>query len=277
MGWFSKSNRQPRFPEEKDLWTVCSSCKAYIFKAKWEENLRVCPKCNFHDKLTAFERLRLVVDEGTFEEFDEDIRAGDPLEFVDAKGSYAENARRAEEKTGLKEAILTGRGNMGKIPVVIGIMDFRFFGGSLAGSTGEKILLACDHAYRHKRPFVVFSASGGARMHEGIVSLMQMAKTCAGISRLNKARIPYISVLTDPTFGGVSASYATVGDVNLAEPGALVGFAGRRVIEQTIKQKLPKDFQTAEYLLAHGFIDRIVNRSEMKDCICRILQYWRAG
>jgi acetyl-CoA carboxylase carboxyl transferase subunit beta len=161
------------------------------------------------------------------------------------------------------------------MPVVLAVMDFRFIGGSLSSGTGEKILLAADHALRHNRPFIVFSASGGARMQEGTVSLMQMAKTCAGIARLQRARIPYVSVLTDPTFGGVSASYAMVGDINIAEPRAMIGFAGRRVIEQTIKQKLPDDFQTAEYLLAHGFIDRIVPRGEMKAFLHGVLRYWR--
>jgi acetyl-CoA carboxylase carboxyl transferase subunit beta len=174
----------------------------------------------------------------------------------------------------MKEAVLTGRARILGTKVTLAIMDFRFLGGSLGSGTGEKIRLAAETALKHKEPYIVFSASGGARMHEGIVSLMQMAKTCAAVSRLHDARIPYISVLTDPTFGGVSASYAMVGDLNIAEPGAMIGFAGRRVIEQTIKQKLPDDFQTAEYLLEHGFVDHIVPRREMKDFLHRVLAYW---
>jgi len=276
MGWFRRANKKSaEAVEPTDLWTVCPSCKAHIYKAEWQKALMVCPKCQFHDKLTGYERVAITLDGNTFEEFDKDISARDPLKFVDAKGSYMDKAKAAVEETSMREAILTGRGKLNKMSVVVGVMDFRFIGGSLSGGVGEKILLAADFARRHRHPLILFSASGGARMHEGIVSLMQMAKTCAGIAKLNKARIPYISVLTNPTFGGVSASYAMVGDINIAEPGALIGFAGRRVIEQTIKQELPPDFQTAEYLLAHGFIDRIVNRSEMKEFLSGVLSYWR--
>jgi acetyl-CoA carboxylase carboxyl transferase subunit beta len=252
---------------------VCKKRKAHVFKEEWNNNLKVCPKCNFHDRLTYEERLKLLVDPGTFREFNTHITTSDPLGFVDGKGSYADKAEEAKAKTKMNEAVVTGSGNINGRRVVLCIMDFRFLGGSLASGTGEKLLLAAEHALRLKRPYIVFSASGGARMHEGIVSLMQMAKTCAGVAKLHKAGVPYISVLTDPTFGGVSASYAMVGDLNIAEPGALIGFAGRRVIEQTIKQKLPPDFQTAEYLLEHGFIDKIVPRSEMKDFLSNVLQY----
>ncbi len=274
MGWFKKTREtHSEFGQKQDLWVVCSSCKAHVFKEEWESNLKVCPQCNFHERITFRDRLHMTIDHGSFEEFDADITTSDPLNFVDAKGAYAEKAAATKEKTQLKEAIVTGRGRIHDVPVVVGVMDFRFLGGSLAGGTGDKILLASDYALRHKMPYIIFSASGGARMHEGIISLMQMAKTCAGIARLNKARIPYISVMTDPTYGGVSASYAMVGDINIAEPGALIGFAGRRVIEQTIKQKLPDGFQTAEYLLEHGFIDHIVHRREMKGFLGRVLQY----
>ncbi len=272
MGWFTTSSKTDK-DKAKGLFVVCPGCKAHIFEEERNSNLKVCPKCNHHDRLTYKERLDLLVDPGTFREFNKHITTHDPLSFVDGKGSYADKAELAKSKTGMNEAIVTGSGNIKGIRVVLGIMDFRFLGGSLASGTGEKILLAAEHALRMKRPFILFSASGGARMHEGIVSLMQMAKTCAGIARLNKAKVPYISVLTDPTFGGVSASYATVGDINIAEPGAMIGFAGRRVIEQTIKQKLPPDFQTAEYLLDHGFIDAIVSRSEMKDYLHKVLMY----
>ena len=273
MGWFKKSNKKQEAGIPDGLFVVCSKCKAHIYKEEFERAFKVCPSCGFHERLTAQERIDLIVDAGTFREFNEKITFNDPLKFSDAKGSYADKAREAIEKTGLKEAVVTGSGNIGGIRTVLAVMDFRFLGGSLASGTGEKILLATEHAQRMKRALIIFSASGGARMHEGIIALMQMAKTCAGISRMDKARLPYISVLTDPTFGGVSASYANVGDINVAEPGALIGFAGRRVIEQTIKQKLPEDFQTAEYLLDHGFIDSIVKRAELKNYLHSVLQY----
>ena len=272
MGWFNRSSKKDDKNSE-DLFVICRGCKAHIFKEEMNKNLKVCPKCNFHERLTYKERLDLIVDPDSFREFNQHISTTDPLEFVDGKGPYSEKAEAAKSKTGMKEAIITGSGNINGIRVVLGVMDFRFLGGSLASGTGEKILLAAEHALRMKRPFILFSASGGARMHEGIISLMQMAKTCAGVAKLNKANIPYISVLTDPTFGGVSASYATVGDINIAEPGAMIGFAGRRVIEQTIKQKLPADFQTSEYLLEHGFLDSIVNRADMKDYLHKVLLY----
>jgi acetyl-CoA carboxylase carboxyl transferase subunit beta len=273
MGWFRKSRKKLPEPEKEELWAVCPRCAAHIFKQEWRTNLHVCPKCNYHGRINSRERLSLIIDPGSFEELDADVTTADPLAFVDVKGRYAERAEEAKTQTGLKEAILTGRGKIQGTKVVVGIMDFRFMGGSLGSGTGEKILLASEYALRHRLPYIIFSASGGARMQEGIVSLMQMAKTCAGIARLHRAGIPYVSVLTDPTTGGVSASYAMIGDINIAEPGALIGFAGRRVIEQTIKQKLPDDFQTAEYLLEHGFIDRIVNRSEIKGFLHKYLAY----
>jgi len=276
MAWFRKTKAKPTVPEtEKDLWVVCKKCKAHIYGEEWGKNLKVCPQCNFHERLTYRERLDITIDAGSLMELDEDITTADPLGFVDSKGSYADKAADVKGKTGMNEAVVTGRCKINGITAVVAVMDFRFLGGSLAGGTGDKILLASDYALRHKFPYIVFSASGGARMHEGIVSLMQMAKTCAGIARLHRSRVPYISVLTDPTFGGVSASYAMVGDINIAEPGAMIGFAGRRVIEQTIKEKLPDDFQTAEYLLEHGFIDRIVERKDMKDFLTSVLGYGR--
>ena len=275
MGWFRKSRRSVAIPAaENELWTVCPSCKAHIFKEEWENNLKVCPKCDFHDKITYKERLELLIDPGTFQELNAGITTSDPLKFADGKGTYANKAEDARAKTGMKESVVTGSGKIHGIQVVIAVMDFRFLGGSLGSGTGEKILLAAGYALRHKSPYIIVSASGGARMQEGTVSLMQLPKTCAGIARLHRAGIPYISVLTHPTTGGVSASYAMVGDINIAEPGVLIGFAGRRVIEQTIKQKLPDDFQTAEYLLEHGFVDRIVKRKEMKDFLYKVLKYW---
>jgi len=275
VGWFNlKSQSERRQVEREDLWTVCPGCKAHVFREEWSKGLNVCPKCGFHDRITFQQRIDLLIDGGTFDELNAHIGTSDPLRFSDAKGPYAEKSAAAQKETGMREAVVTGRGRIHGTPVVVAIMDFRFLGGSLGSGTGEKILLSAEYALKHRLPCVIVSASGGARMHEGILSLMQMAKTCAGLSRLHRAGVPYISILTHPTTGGVSASYAMVGDVNIAEPGVMIGFAGRRVIEQTIKQKLPDDFQTAEYLLAHGFIDCIAKRAEMKDLLHRILAYW---
>ena len=274
MGWFTKKKVSVAPPTPKEeIWMQCPACTAHDFKEVRETNLKVCPRCNFHDRLTAQERIDLLIDPGTFSEFNSKIQPSDPLEFVDGKGKYSEKAEETRKKTNLNEAVVTGVGRLNRIKVALAVMDFRFLGGSLGGSTGHKILLGALYARKHKIPYIIVSASGGARMHEGIISLMQMAKTCAGIARLQEAGLPYLSILTDPTTGGVSASFAMVGDVNLAEPGALIGFAGRRVIEETIKQKLPDDFQKAEYLLNHGFIDAIVPRKEMKEFVGRILAY----
>jgi acetyl-CoA carboxylase carboxyl transferase subunit beta len=272
MGWFSRSEPRKQ-PLKDDIWTRCKACKAHVFKQDWHNNLRVCPKCDYHDALPAYERIGLTLDSGTFREIHASIAPADPLGFSDAKESYVQKAASAREKSGLNEAVVTGTGRIADVNVVIAVMDFRFLGGSLGSATGEKILLAANYAYDRRVPYIIFSASGGARMHEGILSLMQMAKTCAGVARLNERRVPYISVMTHPTTGGVSASYATVGDINLAEPGALIGFAGRRVIEQTIKQKLPPDFQTSEFLMNHGFVDAIVHRRDMKRTLGLLLRY----
>lgn len=279
MGWFTRSRRRKSAADRKktaDMWTICPSCKAHIFKEEWNKNIRVCPKCNYHDRLTCQERIDLLLDAGSFQEIAENVTTSDPLSFADGKGKYAEKAEQAKQKTTLSESVIVGRGKLGGRRIVIAVMDFRFLGGSLGSGTGDRILRAAELALRQKSPFIIVSASGGARMHEGIVSLMQMAKTCAGIARLHDAGIPYVSILTHPTTGGVSASYAMVGDINIAEPGALIGFAGRRVIEETIKQKLPDNFQTAEYLLDHGFIDSIVGRGEMRHFLIAVLRYWRA-
>ena len=275
MGWFRKSGKRKAPAEKPDLWTLCPSCTAHVFKDEWDKNIKVCPHCNYHDRITCRERLRILLDPETFEEFDADIVSSDPLTFLDAKGSYVDKAKATMAKTELNESVLTGRGELLGTRVVVAIMDFRYFGGSLGSGTGDKIFLAADYALRHKRPYIVVSTSGGARMQEGIVSLMQMAKTTAIIARLHKARIPYISVLTDPTYGGVSASYGMVGDINVAEPRARIGFAGRPVIEATLKEKLPADFQTSEHLMKHGFVDHIVNRAEMKEFLHKALQYWQ--
>jgi acetyl-CoA carboxylase carboxyl transferase subunit beta len=275
MGWFTKRRETAAKPEPKeDIWIHCPSCKAHIYKEEWEKNFKVCSQCSFHERMDWKERVNLLIDPKTFTELSSKVTFSDPLKFSDAKGSYAEKAVEARAKTGLNESIVTGYGRIHDVKVVIAIMDFRFMGGSLASGTGEKILQAALYALKHRQPYIIVSASGGARMHEGMVSLMQMPKTCAAIAQLREAGIPYISIMTDPTTGGVSASYAMVGDIHIAEPKALIGFAGRRVIEETIKQKLPEDFQTAEYLLEHGFVDMIVPRKELKDTLARILKYW---
>jgi acetyl-CoA carboxylase carboxyl transferase subunit beta len=275
MPWFkARAKRDEGKTQADEIWIKCGKCSSHIFKEDFIRNLNVCTKCGWHGKITAHERIAMLLDKGTFKEFNNSIRPSDPLKFVDGKGPYSEKVEKARKQTGLNEAVITGHGKIDGIPVVIAVMDFRFLGGSLGSGTGEKILLASSQAFDRRLPYIVFSASGGARMHEGILSLMQMAKTCAGIARMRERRLPYISVLTDPTTGGVSASYAMVGDINIAEPGALIGFAGRRVIEQTIKQELPDDFQTSEFLLEHGFLDMIVTRSEMKKTLSSILSYY---
>ncbi len=277
MPWFIKTKSESPKAKREEIWIRCGRCRAHIFKEDYANNQKVCPKCHHHGRLAAYERIGLTLDSGTFKEINPGITPSDPLEFVDAKGGYAERVNQTRAKTGLNESVVTGTGKISGIPISIAVMDFRFLGGSLASGTGEKIMLAANYAYDHKLPFIIFSASGGARMHEGVLSLMQMAKTCAAIARLNERGLPYISVLTDPTTGGVSASFAMVGDINIAEPGALIAFAGRRVIEQTIKQKLPEDFQTAEYLLEHGFIDSIVHRKDLKQTLAQVLSYGTAG
>jgi len=273
MAWFEKPPAPPARMATDAIWAVCAGCKAYIARAEWNAALRVCPRCNYHDRLTCRERIDLLTDAGSFEELNAQVTFGDPLRFVDANGPYAAKAKATAAKTGIGEAVVTGKARIDGMDAVLAVMDFRFLGGSLGSGTGDRILLAAEAALAAQRPYIVVSASGGARMHEGIVSLMQMARTCAAIAKLQEAGIPYISILTDPTTGGVSASYAMVGDINIAEPKALIGFAGRRVIEQTIKQKLPDDFQTAEYVLEHGFIDHIVDRKSMKAFLANVLRY----
>ena len=273
MGWFTKPTESHEQAPLPDLWHVCPACNAHIFKDSWENNLKVCPKCGHHDRLSARERIALLVDPGTFREFGTEILPTDPLSFSDAKGPYAAKAAAAVKKLGTSESVVVGSGNVEGVLVVLAVMDFGFLGCSLSTGCGEKIALAIQHAIDFNRAFVMVSASGGARMHEGILSLMQMAKTCAALQRLEKAGLPYISILTDPTTGGVSASYALLGDVNLAEPGTLIGFAGRRVIETTIRQKLPDDFQTAEYQMQHGIVDASVPRKELKARLAALLAF----
>jgi len=274
MAWYIH-NKQPSVQQSKrELFIKCKKCNSHIYYKEWKNNLNVCPNCNYHGNITSHERIDLLFDDDTFQELFANISPVDSLGFNDLKGSYADKIEATKNKTGINEAVITGAGKMNGIKIVMAIMDFRFLGGSLGSATGEKILLASNYAYKNHIPYIIISASGGARMQEGTLSLMQMAKTCAGISRLNQKNIPFISVLTNPTTGGVTASYAMMGDLNIAEPGALIGFAGRRVIEQTIGQKLPDDFQTAEYLLKHGFIDSIVNRKDLKKFLSNVLSYY---
>ena len=273
MGWFENAEKA-KIPSAKELWAVCPKCKSHFEKARWRKNGSICPKCNYHGRLSARERIAQIADEGTFTELFREVSYSDHLEFCDATGPYSDKVKAVIAKTGETESIVMGTCKLDSHPVMLGVMDFSFMGGSLGTGTGERIVRACEQAIADRRPLVLFSASGGARMHEGILSLMQMAKTSAAIGRLKEAGLPYISVLTDPTTGGVSASYAMLGDINISEPRALIGFAGRRVIENTIRQKLPDDFQSAEYLEKHGFIDRIVERGELKKFISKMLNYW---
>jgi acetyl-CoA carboxylase carboxyl transferase subunit beta len=250
-------------PAAEDIWLKCPGCREIAFRKEVERNLNVCLKCGHHLRLTVEQRLAVTIDRGTWRELFVNLAGGDPLEFTDTK-PYPERLLTAQRAAGRNDAVVTGLGRIEDHPTAIAVMDFNFMGGSMGVVVGAKLARLMDHALRRRLPVVVFSASGGARMQEGVLSLMQMAKVSAAIARLRDARIPYISVLCDPTTGGVAASYASLGDVNIAEPGAVIGFAGRRVIEQTTNQQLPEDFQTAEFLLAHGMIDTIVPRAKMR-------------
>ena len=277
MAWFTKAAEAPlRVPTEA-LWNVCKKCGAYTPKAEYNANLKVCPACGAHGRLSARERIELLADKDSFKEIASEVIANDPLTFSDASGDYASKVKVTREKTKIGESIVVGTAKLDQIPVVLGAMDFSFMGGSLGSGTGERILQAAETARKLKCPLILCTASGGARMQEGIVSLMQMAKTCAAIQRLRDEGLLYVSVMTDPTTGGVSASYAMVGDLNIAEPKTLIGFAGRRVIETTIKQKLPPEFQTSEYLLEHGFLDKIVARKDLKSFLAKTIRLLTAA
>lgn len=271
MGWF-ETVKSPKLKRVKKgssstpsgLWKKCSNCGEIVQSNKLEESFQVCPYCDHHFRLSAEERLKLILDEGSFEPFGEDLTTVDPLSFVDKK-SYKDRLTEAYEKSGQHDGTYCGLGKINGKPVSLAVMNFQFMGGSMGVVTGEKIAFAMDQAFERKIPCLVVCCSGGARMQEGILSLMQMAKTSASRQRLKNAGIPYISLLTDPTTGGVAASFAMLGDVNLAEPKALIGFAGPRVIEQSIRQTLPEGFQRSEFLEEHGFVDRIVHRHQLKD------------
>jgi acetyl-CoA carboxylase carboxyl transferase subunit beta len=280
MPWFRKSKNQKSEPvpvEERrvkteNVFVKCEECDAPLYKRDLEESLQVCPHCNYHFRLDAPSRLQLLFNDGEFEELDAEITSIDPLEFVDTK-PYTQRLEQARELSGMPEAIISGRGKVGSHTVFAGAMEMLFIGGSMGSAVGEKITRLIEGALKERAAVIIFAASGGARMQEGTLSLMQMAKISAALAQLDDAHLPFISVLTDPTTGGVTASFAMLGDVIIGEPKALIGFAGPRVIEQTIRQKLPKDFQRSEFLLEHGMLDAIVDRREMRDYIIKLLDF----
>jgi acetyl-CoA carboxylase carboxyl transferase subunit beta len=279
MPWFSKKNKQIEAvpPEERvvkteNVFVKCDGCEAHLYKGELEESLQVCLHCGYHFRIGARERLAMLFDDGRYEELDSEVVSIDPLEFVDTK-PYPDRLRQAKKTSGLPEAIISARGKVGDHLVMAGAMDMAFIGGSMGSAVGEKVTRLIEWGLKEHAAVIVFAASGGARMQEGALSLMQMAKIAAALAELDEARLPFISVLTDPTTGGVTASFATLGDIIIAEPKALIGFAGPRVIEQTIRQKLPKDFQRSEFLLDHGMVDAIVDRREIRDYIIKLLNF----
>jgi acetyl-CoA carboxylase carboxyl transferase subunit beta len=276
LAWFRRESSplpaheaESRVPE--GLYVKCTSCKEIIYRKEILSRLSVCPKCSFHFRISARERLEMLADDGAWEEFDANLVSGDPLRFTDTK-PYASRLKDGREKTGSADALVSAVATMGGRPTVMAVMEYGFIGGSMGVVVGEKVTRSIERAIAEKLPLLVVSCSGGARMMEGTLSLMQMAKISAALARLDEARLPFISLLTDPTTGGVTASYAMLGDLNVAEPGALIGFAGPRVIEQTIRQKLPEGFQRAEFLLEHGMIDLVVDRRELKPTLVRSFQ-----
>jgi acetyl-CoA carboxylase carboxyl transferase subunit beta len=277
MAWFKKDktplvqSKAKKVNVPEGLWTKCQNCGEVIISKEIAKNLNVCPKCQHHFRVTARQRLVLLLDAGSFVEFDAGMVSVDFLEFKDSK-SYQERINAAVAKGGSKDAVICGEGNIEEMPVQIAVFDFSFMGGSMGSVVGEKITRAIERALEKKNPVIIVSASGGARMQESILSLMQMAKTSAALAKLRELGLPYISILTDPTTGGVTASFAMLGDINIAEPKSLIGFAGPRVIEQTIRQKLPEGFQRAEYLLDHGMVDIIVERKDMRNTVSQILK-----
>jgi len=277
LSWFKRESSEIQASDEKrvrteGLWVKCEGCRQIIWKKELEDNLNVCTKCDYHFRIDSAARLMLLLDEDSIETQDEKLESTDPLEFSDTR-PYKSRLEKSKAATGLKDAIINATGTMNGRPVIVSAMEYAFIGGSMGAVVGEAITRAVERACGERKPIIVVSASGGARMMEGVVSLMQMAKISAALARLDSAKVPYISVLTDPTTGGVTASYAMLGDLNIAEPGALIGFAGPRVIEQTIRQKLPEGFQTSEFLLQHGMLDAVVPRKDMKSFISRALDF----
>jgi acetyl-CoA carboxylase carboxyl transferase subunit beta len=280
MAWFKRQSGELDNSGEKKvrtegLWVKCDGCRQIIWKKDLEENLNVCPKCEKHFRIDARARLAQLLDDNQYETFDGNLVSTDPLKFVDLK-PYSKRLRRAQEDTGLKDAVINARGKVDGRTVIMSVMEYGFIGGSMGTVVGEMITRSVERAIDTNAPLIIVSASGGARMMEGVVSLMQLAKISAALARLDKAKVPYISLLTDPTTGGVTASFAMLGDLNIAEPGALIGFAGPRVIEQTIRQKLPPEFQRSEFLLEHGMLDAVVHRKQLKPYIVRALDFMAA-
>jgi acetyl-CoA carboxylase carboxyl transferase subunit beta len=283
MAWFRKEKKplparrsRPTSPIPEGLWTKCEGCKEAIFSRELEKNLQVCPKCGYHFRIDSAARIRLLLDDENPRELLASLRPTDPLGFVDSK-RYRDRLKVYQQEVGVRDAVVVVEGHLEGREVMLAAMEYRFMGGSMGSVVGEKITRAAELATERERPLIVVSASGGARMQEGILSLMQMAKISAALARLRSARLPYISVLTDPTTGGVTASFAMLGDLNVAEPGALIGFAGPRVIQQTIRQELPEGFQRSEFLLEHGFVDMVVPRHELKATIGRCLAHLQAA
>lgn len=273
MAWFkrgreTKTDKKVKIPE--GLWLKCDNCKEIIYKKEIDKNLQICPKCNYHFRISAMERIKLLVDDGTFLEINEGLYSSDPLKFRD-KILYKDRLEENKLKSGLEEAAISGEATIDGRPVILVIMDFSFMGGSMGSVVGEKVLRAAEAALETGKPLITVASSGGARMQEGIFSLMQMARVSAALARLKENGVLHISILADPTFGGVTASFAMLGDIILAELRSLIGFAGPRVIEQTIKQQLSEDFQRAEFLLEHGLIDRVVDRKELKKTVSQII------
>ncbi|OGW42441.1 MAG: acetyl-CoA carboxylase subunit beta [Nitrospirae bacterium RBG_16_43_11] len=272
MAWFKKEDiKKIKIPE--GLWIKCNYCREIIYRKEVEKSSMVCPKCKYHFYISIEDRIAIMLDEGSFHELDKSIYSLDPLEFKDSV-KYKDRIKNYQKSTGYADAFVYGEAKINDSPVVIGIFNFKFMGGSMGSVVGEKILRATETSMNKKLPLIIVSASGGARMQEGILSLMQMAKTSAAISRLSEMGVPYISILTDPTFGGVTASFAMLGDIIIAEPKALIGFAGPRVVEQTIKQQLPEGFQRAEFLLEHGMIDMIVERKRLKETLAKVINFF---
>jgi acetyl-CoA carboxylase carboxyl transferase subunit beta len=277
MAWFKREsgdldNSGAKKVRTEGLWVKCESCRQIIWKKDLEENLSVCPKCDKHFRIDARTRLALLLDEGEYAVFDDNLESNDPLKFVDLK-AYSSRLAQAQEDTGLRDAVINAVGKLDGRTVVVSAMEYAFIGGSMGAVVGEAITRAVERALAAKSPLIIISASGGARMMEGVISLMQLAKISAALGRLDDAKVPYVSLLTDPTTGGVTASFAMLGDLNIAEPGALIGFAGPRVIEQTIRQKLPAGFQRSEFLLEHGMLDAVVHRKQLKPYIARALRF----
>ncbi|HEV2401777.1 MAG TPA: acetyl-CoA carboxylase, carboxyltransferase subunit beta [Candidatus Sulfotelmatobacter sp.] len=280
MAWFKRESAELDTSGEKKvrtegLWVKCENCRQIIWKKDLEENMNVCPKCEKHFRIDARTRLAQLLDNNQYEKFDTDIASTDPLKFVDLK-PYSSRLKQAQKDTGLKDAVINAQGKLMGRSVIVSAMEYSFIGGSMGAVVGETITRAIERSADTRTPLIIVSASGGARMMEGVISLMQLAKISAALAKLDKAKVPYISLLTDPTTGGVTASFAMLGDLNIAEPGALIGFAGPRVIEQTIRQKLPPGFQRSEFLLEHGMLDAVVPRKQLKPYIGRALEFMAA-